>query len=227
MPNNRHNIGFMAADAIARRHAFSPWSKKFQGLIAEGTIGGEKVVLLKPQTFMNLSGQAVGEALRFYKLAPADLTVFYDELDLAAGQGAGQDRRRRWRPQRPALDRRPYRQGLSPRAPRHRPSRRKEMVMHHVLGDFAKADREWLEPLLDAIADNAELLVKGDDSRLHEQARRCAVQRQTTATPTKRRSRSAQGSRAISGRRASSAPAAKLPEGGPMAAMLKKLFGKD
>ena len=74
--NNRHNVGFMAADAIARRHSFSPWSKKFQGLIAEGRIGDEKVLLLKPQTFMNLSGQTVGEAMRFYKLAPADVTGF-------------------------------------------------------------------------------------------------------------------------------------------------------
>ena len=81
--NNRHNAGFMAADAIARRHSFSPWSKKFQGLLAEGTIDGEKILLLKPQTWMNLSGQSVGEAMRFYKLSPADLVVLYDEIDLA------------------------------------------------------------------------------------------------------------------------------------------------
>ena len=80
--NHRHNVGFMAADAIARRHSFSPWSKKFQGVIAEGTIAGEKILLIKPQTFMNLSGQSVGEAMRFYKLAPSALTVFYDEIDL-------------------------------------------------------------------------------------------------------------------------------------------------
>ncbi|HET7411899.1 MAG TPA: aminoacyl-tRNA hydrolase, partial [Pararhizobium sp.] len=83
---NRHNIGFMAADAIARRHGFSSWSKKFKGEIADGTIEGEKVLLVKPQTFMNLSGEAVGEAMRFYKLSPADLTVIHDELDLAAGR---------------------------------------------------------------------------------------------------------------------------------------------
>ena len=94
--NNRHNAGFMAADAIARRHSFSPWSKKFQGLLAEGTIDGEKILLLKPQTWMNLSGQSVGEAMRFYKLSPADLVVLYDEIDLApakvrvkTGGGAG------------------------------------------------------------------------------------------------------------------------------------------
>ena len=83
--NYRHNVGFMAVDAIARRHDFSPWTKKFQGLCAEGSLGGEKVLLIKPQTFMNLSGQSVGEALRFYKLDPAILTVFYDELDLPLG----------------------------------------------------------------------------------------------------------------------------------------------
>ncbi|MEQ9572425.1 MAG: aminoacyl-tRNA hydrolase, partial [Nitratireductor sp.] len=84
--NQRHNVGYMAADAIARRHSFSPWSKKFKAEIAEGRLAGEKVLLVKPQTFMNLSGQAIGEALRFYKLSPADLVVFYDELDLAAGK---------------------------------------------------------------------------------------------------------------------------------------------
>ena len=84
--NNRHNVGFMAADAIARRHSFSPWLKKFRAEIAEGKIGGEKVLLIKPQIFMNLSGQSVGEALRFYKLAPSAVTVFYDEIELPAGK---------------------------------------------------------------------------------------------------------------------------------------------
>src|SRR5262245_63616806 len=78
--NNRHNVGFMAADAIARRHSFSPWSRKFQAEIAEGKLAGEKVILIKPQTFMNLSGQSVGEAMRFYKLEPSVVTVFYDEI---------------------------------------------------------------------------------------------------------------------------------------------------
>ena len=84
--SNRHNVGFMAADAIHRRHSFSPWSKKFHAEIAEGRLGDEKILLIKPQTFMNLSGQAVGEALRFYKIDLGDLVVFYDELDLAPGK---------------------------------------------------------------------------------------------------------------------------------------------
>ena len=83
---HRHNVGFMAADIIAEVHDFGPWSKKFRSLIAEGRVGRQRVLLLKPQTFMNLSGQSVGEAMRFYKLQPADVTVFYDELDLAPGK---------------------------------------------------------------------------------------------------------------------------------------------
>ena len=83
---NRHNIGFMALDHIAQDHSFSPWRARFQGLVSEGLLAGEKVVLLKPQTFMNLSGQSVGEALRFYKLQPEDLIVFHDELDLPPGK---------------------------------------------------------------------------------------------------------------------------------------------
>ncbi|MFT4152108.1 MAG: aminoacyl-tRNA hydrolase, partial [Paracoccaceae bacterium] len=83
---NRHNIGFMAVDRIAVDHGFSPWKRGFQGMAAEGRLGDEKVVLLKPETFMNLSGQSVGEAMRFYKLTPADVTVFHDELDLAPGK---------------------------------------------------------------------------------------------------------------------------------------------
>jgi PTH1 family peptidyl-tRNA hydrolase len=83
---NRHNVGFMAADAIARRHSFSGFSKKFRGEIAEGTLAGEKVLIIKPMTFMNLSGDSVGEAMRFYKLSPSDIIVIHDELDLAPGK---------------------------------------------------------------------------------------------------------------------------------------------
>ncbi len=162
--NNRHNVGFMAADAIARRHSFSPWSKKFQGLIAEGTLGGEKMLLIKPQTFMNTVRPAVGEALRFYKLGPSALTVFYDEIDLAAGKvrvkvggGSGGHNGIRSIDQHVGNDYRRVRIGVGHPGV-------KEMVHGHVLGDFAKADREWLDVLLDTIADNAGLLAKGDDN---------------------------------------------------------------
>src|SRR5918995_2191163 len=154
----------MAADAIARRHDFSPWSKKFQGLVAEGNLGGEKIVLIKPQTYMNLSGQSVGEAMRFYKLEPSALTVFYDEIDLAPGKvrvkvggGAGGHNGIRSLDQHIGKDYRRVRIGIGHPGV-------KGLVSPHVLGDFAKADREWLEPLLDAIAGSAEFLVKGEDS---------------------------------------------------------------
>ena len=164
--NNRHNVGFMAADAIARRHSFSPWSKKFQAEIAEGKLAGEKVLLIKPQTFMNLSGQAVGEAMRFYKLEPSALTVLYDEIDLVAGKlriktggGAGGHNGIRSLDQHIGPNYRRIRIGVG------HPGI-KELVHGHVLSDFAKADRPWLDPLLDAIADNADMIVKGDDSGL-------------------------------------------------------------
>ena len=222
--NNRHNVGFMAADAIARRHSFSPWSKKFQGLIAEGTIAGEKIILIKPQTFMNLSGQAVGEALRFYKLELSALTVFYDEIDLAEGKlriktggGAGGHNGIRSIDGHVGNAYRRVRIGVGHPGV-------KEMVQHHVLGDFAKADREWLDPLLDAIADNAAMIVKGDESGFMNKAA-LAVQGKAIAElekPAQKQQPKQQSH--IRQARSQQAPA-KLPETGPMAAMLKKLFG--
>jgi peptidyl-tRNA hydrolase, PTH1 family len=223
--DNRHNVGFMAADAIARRHSFSPWSKKFQGLIAEGTLDGEKIVLIKPQTFMNLSGQSVGEALRFYKLGPEALTVFYDEIDLAEGKlriktggGAGGHNGIRSIDGHVGNAYRRVRIGVGHPGV-------KEMVQHHVLGDFAKADRDWLDPLLDAIADNAAMIVKGDESGFMNKAA-LAVQGKTGTepeNPARKQSGPKQQSHVRQAR--PQQPVAKLPEGGPMAAMLKKLFG--
>ncbi|MBZ9850661.1 aminoacyl-tRNA hydrolase [Mesorhizobium sp. CA14] len=225
--NNRHNVGFMAADAIARRHSFSPWSRKFQGLICEGTLGGEKILLIKPQTFMNLSGQSVGEALRFYKLEPAALTVFYDEIDLAAGKlrikvggGSGGHNGIRSLDQHVGNAYRRVRIGVGHPGV-------KEMVHGHVLGDFAKADREWLDVLLDAIADDAALLAKGDDSSfmnrvtltLRDKLVPTGDDDRPPPKPPKQQSRVRQAR--------PQQPAAKLPESGPMAAMLKKLFGKE
>ena len=223
--NNRHNVGFMAADAIARRHSFSPWSRKFQGMISEGTLGGEKILLIKPQTFMNLSGQSVGEALRFYKLGPTALTVLYDEIDLAAGKlrvkvggGSGGHNGIRSLDQHVGNGYRRVRIGVGHPGV-------KEMVHGHVLGDFSKADREWLDVLLDAIADNAGLLAKGDDNSFMN---RVTLTLRDKLVPTgddyhpppkapKQQSHVRQAR--------PQQPAAKLPESGPMAAMLKKLFG--
>ncbi len=227
--NNRHNVGFMAAEAIARRHDFSPWSKKFQGQVAEGRIGGEKVILLKPQTFMNLSGQSVGEAMRFYKLSTADLTVFYDELDLAAGKvrvktggGAGGHNGIRSIDQHCGKDYRRVRIGIGHPGV-------KEMVHGHVLGDFSKADKEWLDALLDAIADSSDLVAKGDDSGFMNRvtlALRDKLQPtgEDDTPPPKQKPAKAQ-SHIRQARQ--QAPAVKAPETGPMAAMLKKLFHKE
>ncbi|PTE09813.1 aminoacyl-tRNA hydrolase [Mesorhizobium helmanticense] len=221
--NNRHNVGFMAADAIARRHSFSPWSKKFQGLIAEGTLGGEKIILIKPQTFMNLSGQAVGEALRFYKLAPSALTVFYDEIDLAerklrvkTGGGSGGHNGIRSIDDHVGNAYRRVRIGIGHPGV-------KELVHGHVLGDFAKADREWLDLMLDAIAANAEMIVRGDEQGFMN---KISVAVQGKAAPEKAGQKQEGPKQQSHIRQARpQQPAAKLPETGPMAAMLKKLFG--
>jgi peptidyl-tRNA hydrolase, PTH1 family len=160
--NNRHNIGFMAADAIARRHNFSDWKKKFQSEICEGVIAGEKVLLLKPQTFMNLSGQAVQGAASFYKIAPENIVVLFDELDLAPGKlrvkkagGSGGHNGIKSIDGHMGADYWRVRLGIGHPGD-------KDMVSPYVLGDFAKADAVWLEKLLDAVAEDAGLLVKPD-----------------------------------------------------------------
>ena len=162
---NRHNIGFMALDQIAGDHGFGPWKSRFQAEIAEGRPGGEKVLLLKPQTFMNRSGQSVGEALRFYKLDSTDVTVFHDELDLAPGKvrvkaGGGHAGHNGLRSIHehigPAYDR--VRLGIG------HPGR-KEMVSPYVLSDFAKADAEWLEEVLRGISDGTGHLATDESGK--------------------------------------------------------------
>lgn len=223
---NRHNIGFMALDRIAADHGFTPWKARFQGLVAEGRLGGDKAVLLKPQTFMNLSGQSVGEAMRFYKLQPGDVTVFYDELDLLAGKvrvkvggGAGGHNGIRSLDQHIGNPYRRVRIGIGHPGV-------KELVHGHVLGDFAKADAEWLEPLLDAIAENADKLAKGDDSGFMNKVS-LALQDRLTPTGDDDRPPAKAPRQQSHIRQARPQPAVKLPETGPMAAMLKKLLGKD
>lgn len=160
----RHNIGFMAVDEIIRRHSFSPERKRFQGLLSEGTLDGEKALVLKPQTYMNESGRAVQEAMRFYKLGLEDIVVFHDELDLPAGKvrvktggGAAGNNGIRSIASHIGPDFRRVRLGIGHPGEKAR-------VSSHVLGDFAKADRTWLEPLLDAMAEAAPLLAEGKDS---------------------------------------------------------------
>jgi len=224
--HNRHNVGFMAADAIARRHSFSPWTKKFRAEIAEGALAGEKVLLVKPQTFMNLSGEAVGEAMRFYKLSPADLTVLYDELDLSPGKvriktggGAGGHNGIRSIDAHVGKDYRRVRIGIGHPGV-------KELVHQHVLSDFAKADRDWLQPLLDAVADNADMLVKGDDNGFMNRLSLAVPGAARPGRATEESERPAPKGQSHIRQARPKAPDVKLPEGGPMAAMLKKLLGK-
>ena len=162
---NRHNIGFMALDRIAADHGFGPWKAKFQGQMAEGRLGAEKVVLLKPETFMNLSGQSVGEAMRFFKLEPGDITVFHDELDLAPGKlrlksGGGHAGHNGLRSIHAHIGEAYHRVRLGIGHPG-----RKELVAAYVLHDFAKADQDWLDDLLRGISDGAPALAAGDTSR--------------------------------------------------------------
>jgi PTH1 family peptidyl-tRNA hydrolase len=162
---NRHNIGWMALDRIAGDHGFAPWRAKFQGSLCEGSLGGEKVLLLKPETFMNLSGQSVGEAMRFYKLTAADVTVFHDELDLAPGKirvksGGGHAGHNGLRSMHQHIGEAYDRVRLGIGHPGH-----KDRVAAYVLSDFAKADQDWLDDLMRGISDGAPELARGDSGR--------------------------------------------------------------
>jgi PTH1 family peptidyl-tRNA hydrolase len=162
---NRHNIGFMALDRIAADHGFGPWRAKFQGQITEGRLGRDKVLLLKPETFMNLSGQSVRAAVDFYKLMPGDVTVFHDELDLAPGKcrvksGGGHAGHNGLRSIHGHLGPEYQRVRLGIGHPG-----RKELVSGYVLHDFAKADQNWLDDLLRGLSDGAPALADGDAAR--------------------------------------------------------------
>ncbi|APY14405.1 aminoacyl-tRNA hydrolase [Brucella sp. 10RB9214] len=233
--HNRHNIGFMAADEIFRRHRFSNWQKKFQAEIADGVIDGEKVLLVKPQTFMNLSGQSIGEAMRFYKLTPADLVVIYDELDLVPGKlrlktGGGSGGHNGIK----SID--AHMQSF-PGGQNYRRMRlgighpgAKELVHNYVLGDFAKADNEWLDTLLGAVADNVAMLARREDNSFMNRIALAmgdgnqrpggfkADPAQSEKAPPKAQSHIRQA------RQNQKKP--NIPESGPMAEMLKKLLGK-
>ena len=164
---HRHNVGFMAADTIAEAHSFAPWQKKFRGLAAEGRIGRHKVLLFKPQTFMNDSGDAVAQALRFYKLGLDSLTVLHDELDLApmkvkvkVGGGTAGHNGLRSIDAHLGPEFRRVRIGIG-----HPGPGLKHLVTPHVLGNYSKAELEPLSDLLAAIAGEADWLAKGEDAR--------------------------------------------------------------
>ncbi|NCU21034.1 aminoacyl-tRNA hydrolase, partial [Candidatus Falkowbacteria bacterium] len=180
---NRHNIGYMAVNRIAADHGFGPWRARFQGLVAEGTLAGCKVILLKPETFMNLSGQSVQAALAFYKLSPADLVVFHDELDLAPGkarvkQGGGHAGHNGLRSIHAHVGEAYGRVRLGIGHPGH-----KDRVAAYVLSDFAKADADWLDDLMRGLSDGAAALAAGDGARfLNAVALRTAPPRSSTGT---------------------------------------------
>jgi len=159
MARNRHNIGFMAMDTIAIRHGFSPWRQRFKGLAAEGIIAGQKIIALKPMTYMNASGESVQPAAAFFKIPPAAVTVFHDELDLAPGKvrvkigggAAGHNGLRSIAQNLGTPDFWRVRLGIGHPGDKNR-------VLGYVLGDFAKEDMPWLLPCLDAVANEAALL---------------------------------------------------------------------
>lgn len=161
---NRHNIGFMVIETIARRHGFAPWRRRFQGETSEGTLDGDRIILLKPTTFMNESGRAVGEAANFFKLELGDISVFHDELELPpakvrvkVGGGIAGHNGLRSISAHIGNEYRRVRLGIGHPGV-------KELVHGHVLSDFAKADQPWVEALCDAVADNAGLLAADRDS---------------------------------------------------------------
>jgi PTH1 family peptidyl-tRNA hydrolase len=162
--HNRHNIGFMAVDEIARRHGFAPWRRRFQGETSEGSLDGERVVLLRPTTFMNESGRAVQEAAGFFKLAPGEVTVFQDELELPpakvrvkVGGGIAGHNGLRSISAHIGNDYRRVRLGIG------HPGI-KELVHGYVLSDFAKDERPWVQALCEAVAESAGLLTTDRDS---------------------------------------------------------------
>ncbi|KQT82525.1 aminoacyl-tRNA hydrolase [Aurantimonas sp. Leaf443] len=221
---NRHNIGFMALDEIHARHGFGPWSKKFSGEISEGSIAGTKVLLLKPQTFMNESGRSVGAAASFFKIAPADIVVLHDELDLPPGKvrvktggGNGGHNGLRSIDAHLGKDYRRVRLGIG-----HPGS--KEAVNPHVLGDFAKVDREWLAPLFEAIARHADSLAAGDDAGFMNRVALTANGGEPAGAKGSAKTAAPAQSHI---RQARPAGTSAIPGSGPMADMLKRMFGKD
>ncbi len=171
--DNRHNIGFMAADEIVRRHGFSPWRTKFQGELSDGMVDGQKVIALKPMTYMNESGRSILAAASFYKVRPEDIIVFHDEIDLAPGKlrvkrGGGHAGHNGLRSIHAHLGANYARVRMGVGHPGE-----KDQVKNYVLRDFAKADDAWLDPMLDGCAENLCLILDGDDPSYMSKVAQC------------------------------------------------------
>jgi PTH1 family peptidyl-tRNA hydrolase len=224
---HRHNIGFMAADEIVRRHAFGPWKSRHKAQVSEGTLGNEKVLVVKPQTFMNESGQSIGEVLRFYKEDVSSLVVLYDELDLAPGKlriktggGSGGHNGIKSIDRHCGQDYRRVRLGIG--HPGHR-----DRVTGHVLGDFSKADQDWLVPLLEAVADHAGELADKKNGAANFM-NKVALATGGDEKPGQNAKPKAKAQSHIHQARNNSPRVKNMPTSGPMADMLKKLFpGKE
>jgi peptidyl-tRNA hydrolase, PTH1 family len=181
---NRHNVGWMAVDAIAARHGFAPERAKFEGLLSEGRLGGDRVAILKPETFMNLSGQSVGKALHFFKLTPADVVVFHDELDLPPGrlrvkQGGGHAGHNGLRSLHQHIGEHYGRVRIGIGHPGD-----KARVAAYVLDDFARDEQEgWLPPLLEAVAKAAPILIGGDPAGFQGAVTRAVAPEKPAAPP--------------------------------------------
>ena len=188
---NRHNVGFLALDRIAADHGFSPWRSRFQGQTAEGQLGQQRVTLLKPGSFMNLSGQPVGEAMRYLKLEPADVIVLHDELDLPPGKvrlksGGGHAGHNGLRSIHQHIGEAYRRLRIGIGHPGH-----KDRVAGYVLSDFAKAEEAMLDDLLRGISDGAPALAAGDDARFgNAVSARTAPARNSGTKPPRQRSES-------------------------------------
>lgn len=230
---HRHNVGFMAVDEIVRRHNFLPEKKRWNAITHEGRLGSEKVIALKPQTFMNLSGQSVGEAMRFFKLTPADVIVLYDELDLAFGKvkvktggGAAGHNGIRSIMQHIGADFVRVRIGIDHPGDKAR-------VHGHVLGDFAKAEQPELDKILDAIAREAGYLADRDTPRfMTEVSRHINPPRPSTGRqkPEADTAGATRAPKAPALRKIAANPAAPKKQNkneGPMAAALRALKKED
>ncbi|MEM6711246.1 MAG: aminoacyl-tRNA hydrolase [Pseudomonadota bacterium] len=233
--HNRHNVGFLVIDAIHERHGFSPWRSRFSAEVSEGRVGSEKVILAKPTTYMNLSGQAAGEIARFYKLETADVTVIHDELDLDPGRtrikvggGHGGHNGLKSLDAHLGKDYRRIRVGIG--HPGH-----KDLVSGYVLKDFAKADQPWVEAVCEELARSINLIFDGKDGdlngRLNEATAPFRAQPEDAKTSASRSDANPRQAEKTKNkgqshiRQARNGPAAKVPTKGPMADMLRKLLG--